>query len=82
VALIGMVLRQALALAAIGIAAGVAAAIGLGRLAGSLLYQVSPTDGVSLAAAAVVMLLVAIAAAVIPARRAARVDPLSALRSL
>jgi predicted permease len=81
-AVVGMVLLQALLLTGIGVITGLAASVALGRFARNLLYQVSPTDALSLAAAALLMLLVGIAAALLPARRASRVDPLIALRSL
>jgi putative ABC transport system permease protein len=77
-----LVLRQALILTAIGVVAGLAASAALGRFVRNLLYQVTPTDTLSFAAAALLMLIVAIAAALLPARRASRVDPLIALRSL
>jgi putative ABC transport system permease protein len=75
-----MVMTESAMLAVVGIAAGVAAAMFVGRFAKDLLYQVSPRDPASLTAAAIVMLLVAALAAFIPARRAARVDPVVALR--
>jgi ABC-type antimicrobial peptide transport system permease subunit len=77
-----MVLRQSLALAGIGIIAGLAASVALVRYPRSLLFEVSPIDAASLGGAAAVMLLVALAAALLPARRASRVDPITALRSL
>jgi ABC-type antimicrobial peptide transport system permease subunit len=70
-----------MSLAAIGILAGTAAAVALGPIAANLLYQVSPRDPVSLGAAAVLMLGVAAFAALAPAARAARVDPVNALRA-
>jgi len=76
-----MMMRQGLALAAWGIALGVAGAFGITRIVGSLLYNVTPTDPVSFGAVVALMLLVAAIAAYLPARRATRVDPLVALRS-
>jgi ABC-type antimicrobial peptide transport system permease subunit len=76
-----MVLRQALALGAIGIAIGIAGSLGFAQYARTLLYQIDATDPTSLTAAAAIMLAVALVAGVLPARRAARVDPLVALRS-
>ena len=76
-----MVLRQCLTLAAIGTAAGIAAALALGRLAVNLLYQVSGTDPAALAVSAASMLAVALCAGLIPAWRASRVDPIVALRA-
>lgn len=75
-----MVWRDAIALAGIGTAVGACASLLLGRFARALLYGVSPTDPLSLGAAAAAMLVVAAAAAFVPARRAARVDPVVALR--
>jgi putative ABC transport system permease protein len=77
----GMVLRQGLGLAAVGIIAGGLGAIGLSRLMSSLLYGTTPTDPWSFAAAALMLGAVAALAAWVPARRATRVDPLVALRS-
>jgi putative ABC transport system permease protein len=78
--LLAMILRQALLLAGIGIAAGLAGARFLLRAARSLLYGVQPGDPAWQAAAALLLLAVALAAAVIPARRALRIDPAEALR--
>jgi hypothetical protein len=77
----GMVVRQGMRSAAIGLTAGLLGAAALGRVLTTLLYGVRPTDGVTFAAVAVVLLLVVLAACVVPARRAVRVDPLEALRS-
>jgi ABC-type antimicrobial peptide transport system permease subunit len=74
------VLRQALALAAVGLGAGLLAALALRRLVAGMLYGVAPSDPGTLAAVALVLLGVALAAAYVPARRAARVDPADALR--
>lgn len=71
---------RGLALSAAGIAAGIIAAAALTRLATSMLVGVRPDDPVTFAATAVGMLLVAAAACWIPARRAARLDPATALR--
>jgi ABC-type antimicrobial peptide transport system permease subunit len=80
-AMLWMVLRQCLALAAVGTVAGIAGALAVGRLALNLLYQVSVADPIALAAAATSMLVVALCAGLMPAWRASRVDPLIALRS-
>lgn len=77
-----MVLRQSLLLALAGIAAGLAASFAFGELARNLLFQVSETDALAIAAAGLLMLVVALLAGFLPARRAARVDPMTALRSL
>jgi ABC-type antimicrobial peptide transport system permease subunit len=76
-----MVIRQSLLLGGAGILLGVTASLGLGRFARNLLYQVSETDVLALAVAAVIMFVVAMAAGFFPARRAANVDPLIALRT-
>ncbi|HKA88106.1 MAG TPA: ABC transporter permease [Haliangiales bacterium] len=74
-------LRQGLALALAGIAAGVAAALGLTRFLGSLLYGVSATDPATFAGVALLLAAVALAASYLPARRVTRVDPTQALRA-
>jgi ABC-type antimicrobial peptide transport system permease subunit len=63
-----------------GLAAGMAVAIVAGNVLLKLLYEVSPRDPATLAGVAVMLGLVALAACILPARRAARVDPLAALR--
>jgi putative ABC transport system permease protein len=75
-----MVLGEGIRLAGIGAAVGVLGALALTRLAKNQLYDIKPTDPMTLAAAAVLMILVALAACYVPARRATRVDPLIALR--
>jgi predicted lysophospholipase L1 biosynthesis ABC-type transport system permease subunit len=76
-----MISRNGVGLAALGVVIGVVAAIGVTRFLRSLLYDVSPTDPVTLIGTCVVLLLVALVASWIPARRAAAVDPAEALRS-
>ncbi len=75
-----MVLRQGLALAVLGVAAGLVGAWGLTRLAATLLFGVAPSDPVTFVAVGSLMLVVAAVAASVPARRAVAVDPLHALR--
>jgi ABC-type antimicrobial peptide transport system permease subunit len=75
-----LVLRQGLALALPGLAAGLAAAQWLSRLFASILFGVQPTDPATYAGVAMVLLGVAAGAVSIPAWRGARVDPLEALR--
>jgi putative ABC transport system permease protein len=75
-----LVVSQGLALALIGIGMGTAAALALTRLISSRLYGVSATDPVSFFSAATLVAAVALAAGYIPARRAARIDPMVALR--
>jgi predicted permease len=77
---IGMVLRQGLGLTAAGLAAGIAAALALGRLAGGLLVHVDPADPATFAGAAAFLALVAMLASYVPARRATRADPMASLR--
>jgi len=76
-----LVLREAMTLAAIGLAIGIPAALAAGRLARSLLYGVEPGDPRLVVAAALVLIGVMLAAAYLPARRATRVNPMVALRS-
>jgi predicted permease len=79
--LLWLVEREAIALALTGIVVGLSAATVLARSVSSgLLFGVAPTDPLALGAAALVMLFVAIAAGYLPARRAAAVDPLVALK--
>jgi putative ABC transport system permease protein len=75
-----MVLRQGVSLAAIGTAAGLAAAFFLARFLGSILFGVEPRDAAVFVTVPVVLGLVAVVAVLIPAHRASRVDPLVALR--
>jgi predicted permease len=75
-----LILRDAGRLAALGIAGGLGLAVWMAQALRSLLYGVDPLDGVSLAAAAVILGGAAMLASWLPARRAARVDPLAALR--
>jgi putative ABC transport system permease protein len=75
-----IVIGGGMKLALIGVAIGVACALALARLTASMLYEVTPFDPASYAATAVVLLAVAALACYLPARRAMRVDPLTALR--
>jgi putative ABC transport system permease protein len=75
------VLRSALSLAALGLGIGAVGAIGATRLISSLLFGVSAIDPATLASVAGAVLVVALLASYVPARRAATVDPLSALRT-
>ncbi len=75
-----IVLRYALRLTAIGLAAGVIGALVLTRLLLNLLYGIRPIDPPTFIAVSLLLLIVAIIAGYIPARRAARIDPLVALR--
>lgn len=75
-----MVLRKGLAMAAVGMLAGIAGTLALTKVLQEFLYGVKPGDPLTLAAVCFVMLLVALAACAIPAVRAMRVDPIVALR--
>jgi putative ABC transport system permease protein len=75
-----MVVGQGLKLALIGVAIGIAGALVLTRFLATLLYGVKPTDPLTFIAVSLILVAVAIAACYIPARRAAKVDPMVALR--
>ena len=78
---VGMIVRQGLSMALVGTAIGVAGAIALSRWIQSLLFGVTATDPATLAAVVTVLLAVAVVACSVPAWRATRVDPTSALRA-
>ncbi len=79
--IVGMVVREGLLISAAGIAVGLIMAFFASRALQSFLYGVSPVDAWSYAAVPVVLLLTTAIACAVPARRAARVDPLSVLKS-
>jgi len=76
----GMILRESIWLAGAGVVIGVAAALALARLVKSMLYGTQPYDPPTLAGGVLILLAVALAASWIPARRAAGVQPMEALR--
>ena len=76
-----LILRQGMRTAGIGLVVGGAAAFGATRLLASLLFGVAPTDVVAFGAAAGLLTVSALVATWLPARRAAGVDPMTALRS-
>ena len=78
--LLGLVLAQGARIALIGIVTGIAAALALSRVMTGLLYDVRPADPVTFVGVGVALLIVALLAALLPALRAARLDPLSAIR--
>jgi putative ABC transport system permease protein len=75
-----MILRQGATMALVGVAIGVAAALGLTGLMRSLLFGVTARDPMTFAAVAAPLVLVSLLASYIPARRAMHVDPIVALR--
>jgi predicted permease len=75
-----LVMRESMTLVVVGLAGGIAIALGAGRYIASLLFGVPSKDPVTFATAALVMTAVCALAAYLPARRASRVDPMTALR--
>jgi ABC-type antimicrobial peptide transport system permease subunit len=78
--IVWMVLRETFTLVAIGIALGIPIALGLSRYIETLLYGLTPGDGLTLVSVIALMLFIALLAAIAPSRRAAAIDPLRALR--
>jgi len=76
-----LVLRRGMLIAAAGTAMGVLGAIGASRVMRALLFEISPTDPVTLGATCALLLIVALVACLAPARRATRVDPMVTLRA-
>jgi ABC-type antimicrobial peptide transport system permease subunit len=76
-----LVLRNGMSLALIGAVIGLAGAFAITRVMSSLLFGVTATDATTFTAVAVLLIVVAFVACLIPARRAAKVDPLVALRN-
>ena len=77
---VGMVLRQGMALALIGVAIGLVLAAGASRLLGSLLFGVGPADPLAFGGSALVFCLIGLAACYVPARRATEIEATQALR--
>jgi ABC-type antimicrobial peptide transport system permease subunit len=75
-----LVISQGIKLALIGVVIGLAGALGLTRFLSGLLYGVKPSDPLTLVAVSALLIAVAFLASYIPARQAAKVDPLAALR--
>ena len=75
-----LVMRRAVALTAIGIAVGLAAAFAVTRMLGSLLFEIDPHDPITFGGIAALLAMIALAASYVPAFRATRVDPVVALR--
>jgi ABC-type antimicrobial peptide transport system permease subunit len=78
---IRLVLRETVVLLGIGLAAGVGLSLWAGQAAATLLFGLQPHDTVSLLAASTLLAIIALIASYVPARRAAAVDPNSALRT-
>ena len=78
---VALAMRTALQPAAVGLALGALAALGVTRVMTSLLFEVSALDIVTWAGACAVLLVACIAAGYVPGRRAARIDPMAALRT-
>ncbi len=77
---LAMVMRQGMIMTGVGLAIGLALALALGRFTASLLYGISGTDRLTLASVTGILLLAGLAASLFPAHRAARVEPVKALR--
>lgn len=75
-----LIISQGMILVAVGVGVGLAFAVGLTRLMSTLLYEVSPTDPLTLVVITLLLSVVALLACYLPARRATKVDPLVALR--
>jgi len=75
-----MILGEVLVLAALGLAIGIATALGASKFVASLLYGMKPNDPTALAAAVSILLCAALLASYMPARKASRIDPMIALR--
>jgi predicted permease len=78
--IMGMVVRQGFAVVAVGLLVGIVAAVALGRAISGLLFGVTPADPLTFAVLSLALMTVALLACYLPARRAAKVDPMIALR--
>jgi ABC-type antimicrobial peptide transport system permease subunit len=75
-----LILKQGLVITLVGIGIGLSAAFAVTRILAGMLFEISPTDPVAFFGAAALLFVVAVVACYVPARRAAKVDPLVALR--
>jgi predicted lysophospholipase L1 biosynthesis ABC-type transport system permease subunit len=78
--IVSMILRESMALVVVGVAIGLGVTLAAGKLVATVLFGLTPTDAWTMSAAVVLMTLVAFGAGYLPARRASRVDPMTALR--
>jgi len=78
--IVWMVLREMLVLAAVGLAIGMAAALGASKFVASFLYGITPNDPLALTLAVMILLSAALLAGYVPAWRASRIDPMTAVR--
>ena len=76
-----LVARETVPMVASGVIIGLVAALGLTRFVRSMLYEIQPNDPATFAAVAITLAVVALVAALVPARRASRVDPVIAIRN-
>jgi ABC-type antimicrobial peptide transport system permease subunit len=79
--ILGLVMKEGLKLAALGVALGIVGALSASKLLAGLLFGIEPTDIVSYVGVTAGLTLVALAAALVPALRASRTDPWTSLRS-
>ena len=77
---VAMILRESAWLATLGLGLGLVLALAAGKLAGSFLYQVPAMDPLTFSVVPLMLLAMALLACIVPARRAAKVDPMAALR--
>jgi putative ABC transport system permease protein len=79
-AILGLVLRHGMGLALVGVVTGLGGAFALARLMSAFLFRIAPFDPVTFATVAIILTVVTLAACWLPARRAAKIDPMEALR--